>query len=116
MLSDFNFNYLHTDIILMNRIQFFVLTGLSSILALLLLGQIALSFSVGHSQNEWTRDQAIVQQGNIFQNDLKQLAVRIYSDSTRSTDQGLKDLLARQQITYTPSTNATETPAAPSTK
>jgi hypothetical protein len=97
----------------MNRIQFFVLTGLSTVLALLLIGQIALSYSVGHSQNDWTRIQATVQQGNIFQNDLKQLAVRIYSDSTRTTDQGLKDLLARQQITYTPTTNATETPAAP---
>jgi hypothetical protein len=116
MLSDFSFNQLRSDIIIMNRIQFFVLTGLSSVLALLLVGQIALSFSVGRAQSEWTQDQAAVQQGNIFQNDLKQLAVRIYSDSTRSTDQGLKDLLAREQITYTPSTNATETPAAPLTK
>jgi hypothetical protein len=118
MLSDFSFNLLHSDtIITMNRIQFFVLTGLSSILALLLIGQIALSYSVGHAQGEWSQDQQAVQQGNIFQNDLKQLAVRIYSDSTRSTDQGLKDLLARQQITYTPSTgtNSTETPAAPPT-
>jgi len=102
----------------MNRIQFFVLTGLSTILALLLLGQLLLSYSVGRAQGQWQQDQAAVQQGNIFQNDLKQLAVRIYSDSTRSTDQGLKDLLAREQITYTPtgSTNGTETPAAPSTK
>ena len=98
----------------MNRIQFFVLTGLSSVLALLLFGQIALSFSVGHAQNDWSRVQATVQQGNVLQGDLKQLAVRIYSDSTRTNDQGLKDLLARQQITYAPQTNGTETPAAPS--
>jgi len=113
MLSDFSFNHPHSDNILMNRIQFFVLTGLASVLALLLIGQIALSYSVGHAQGQWTQDQQAVQQGSIFQNDLKQLAVRVYSDSTRSNDPGLKDLLARQQITYTPSTNATETPAAP---
>jgi hypothetical protein len=116
MLSDFSFNIRHSDtIITMNRIQFFVLTGLSSVLFLLILGQVLLSYSVGHAQGEWSQDQQAVQQGNIFQNDLKQLAVRIYSDSSRSTDQGLKDLLARQQITYTPgpATNATETPAAP---
>jgi hypothetical protein len=97
----------------MNRIQFFVLTGLSSVLTLLLLGQIALSYSVGRAQGQWSQDQQAVQQGGIFQNDLKQLAMRIYSDSSRTSDQGLKDLLARQQITYSPSTNATETPAAP---
>jgi hypothetical protein len=113
MLSDFSFNHLHSDNIIMNRIQFFVLTGLASVLALLLIGQITLSYSVGHAQAQWAQDQQAVQQGGIFQNDLKQLAVRIYSDSSRSTDAGLKDLLARQQITYTPSTNGTETPAAP---
>jgi hypothetical protein len=40
--------------------------------------------------------------------------VRIYQDSQRTADPGLKDLLARQQITYNPpTTNATETPATP---
>jgi hypothetical protein len=117
MLLGFSFNQLYSDISNMNRIQFFVLTGLSSVVALLLVGQIALSFSVGRAQNTWTQDQSAVQQGNVFQNDLKQLAVRIYSDSSRSSDQGLKDLLARQQITYAPqgAGTGTETPATPAT-
>ena len=98
----------------MNRIQFFVLTGLSSLLALLAIGHILLTVAVGRGQANWAAAQQVVQQGNVFQSDLKQLAIRIYSDSNRTADPGLKDLLARQQITYTPGTNSTETPAAPS--
>ncbi len=114
MLIIFSFNYLYSDTPTMNRIQFYILTGLSSLLALLLVGQIALSVAVGSSQARWTAAQEAVQQGNVFQNDLKQLAIRIYTDSNRTSDPALKDLLAREQITYTPaSTNSTETPAAP---
>ena len=97
----------------MNRIQFFVLTGLSSLLALLLLGHIALAIQVGRGQNQWAAAQQVVNQGNVFQGDLKQLAVRIYQDSTRTGDPKLKDLLARQQITYNSPTNSTEAPPAP---
>jgi hypothetical protein len=98
----------------MNRIQFFVLTGLSSIAALLFIGHIALTTKVGEAQNQLAIAQQVVQQGNIFQSDLKQLAVRIYSDSTHTGDPGLKGLLDRQHITYTPpATNTTETPATP---
>jgi hypothetical protein len=108
-----SFNNTRSDIITMNRIQFFVLTGLSSLLTLLVLGHIALAIQVGHGQANWAAAQQVVQQGNAFQGDLKQLAVRIYQDSQRTSDPGLKDLLARQQITYNPPTNSTETPAAP---
>jgi len=98
----------------MNRIQFFVLTGLSSLLFLLLVGHIALSIQVGKGQNNWAAAQQLVNRGNVAQNGLKQLAVRIFQDSQRTGDQGLKDLLAREQITYKPPTsNSTETPAAP---
>ena len=45
--------------------------------------------------------QQAINQGQTFQGNLKQLAVRIYQDSQKNGgDQGLKDLLARQQITY----------------
>lgn len=98
----------------MNRLQFFILTGLASVLFLLLVAHIALVITVNHAQIDWAKAQQDVQQGQIFQNDLRQLAIRVYSDSQRTADPGLKDLLAREQITYTPSsTNATETPAAP---
>ena len=101
----------------MNRLQFFILTGLASLLFLLLFAHIFLIMTVNRAQIDWAVAQQKVQQGNIFQNDLRQLAVRVYTDSQRTSDPGLKDLLARQQITYTPpATNATETPATPSSK
>jgi hypothetical protein len=86
----------------MNRIQFFILTGLSSLIVLLLIGHIFLVRQTNFQQNRAAAAQQIVNQAQVFQGNLKQLAVRIYQDSQKSGDQGLKDLLARQQITYTP--------------
>ena len=100
----------------MNRIQFFILTGLSSLVLLLLVGQLFLMRQVNIDQSILSQAQQKVSQAQAFQGNLKQLAVRIYQDSQKSGDPGLKDLLVRQQITYTPppqGTNATETPAAP---
>ncbi len=99
----------------MNRIQFFVLTGLSSLLVLLLAGHIALVVAVNHSQMSWAAAQQEVNKGQVAQNGLKQVAVRIFNDSRSTNDAGLKDLLAKEQITYTPQTNGTENPAAPAT-
>jgi hypothetical protein len=100
----------------MNRIQFFVLTGMSSLVVLLLIGQIFLVREATYEQNRLALAQQNITQAQAFQANLKQLAVRIFQDSQKSGDQGLKDLLARQQISYTPGpqgTNATESPAAP---
>jgi hypothetical protein len=97
----------------MNRLQFFILTGLSIVLVLLLLAHIALALSVGRGQANWAAAQQLATRGNVAQNGLKQLAMRIIQDSQRTADPGLKDLLARNQITYNPPTNSTETPAAP---
>ena len=99
----------------MNRTQFFVLTGLSSLVTLLLIGHIILVHVVSSQQSILNQDQQAVTQAQAFQGNLKQLAVRIYQDSQKTQDAGLKDLMARQQITFTPapSTNATETPAPP---
>ncbi len=114
MLSLFSFNHHRSDINIMNRIQFFVLTGLSSLLVLLLAGHIALIVAVNHAQLTWSGAQVEVNKGNVAQNGLKQVAVRIFNDSRSTNDPGLKDLLAKEQITYTPTgTNAPETPAAP---
>lgn len=101
----------------MNRIQFFVLTGMSSLVVLLLVGHIFLVRETNYEQNRLAQAQQAITQGQAFQNNLKQLAVRIFQDSQKSGDQGLKDLLTRQQISYTPGpqgTNATESPAIPS--
>jgi hypothetical protein len=88
----------------MNRIQFFVLTGLSSLVVLLLIGHIVLVRQVGIDQTILNQAQQRVNQGQTFQSNLKQLAVRIFQDSQKAGgDQGLKDLLTRQQISYNPS-------------
>jgi len=82
----------------MNRIQFFVLTGLSSLVVLLLLGNILLIRQNNFEQNRLAAAQQVVTQGQSLQGNLKQLALRIYQDSQRTQDPGLKELLDRQQI------------------
>ena len=70
------------------------------------------------SKAKWRRRQQALTQGQTLQQNLRQLALRLYSDSQKTGDQGLKDILARQQISFksndTGSTNATDMPAAPS--
>ena len=106
----------------MNRIQFFVLTGLSSLVVLLLLGLVILQHMQMRATNVAIAEQGriaqaqqVIQQAQVFQGNLKQLAVRIFQDSQKTQDPGLKELLERQQIKYTPAseTNSTETPAIP---
>jgi hypothetical protein len=99
----------------MNRIQFFVLTGLSIVVTLLLLTHIGLAYEVNKVQAQVARDQQDLNLGSAAKTETNQIAARIWQDSQRTNDPGLKDLLARQQITYQPpaGTNATETPAAP---
>jgi uncharacterized protein YpmS len=99
----------------MNRIQFFVLTGLSSLVLLLLIGHIFLVRQTNFQQNRAAVAQQIVNQAQTFQANLKQLAVRIYSDAQKTQDPGLKELLDRQQIKFTPNdaNGAAEPAAAP---
>jgi hypothetical protein len=98
----------------MNRIQFFILTGLSSLIVLLLLGQVFLVYSLGSAQSKVNGAQAYVNQAIQFRNNRDALAQRIYNDSLKSNDAGLKDLVNRQHITPAqPATNSTETPATP---
>src|ERR1700685_2137834 len=102
----------------MNRIQFFILTGLSSLVVLLLIGHIFLVRQTNFKQNQLAVAQRIVSQGQMFQGYFKQLVTRIYGDIQKSQDPGLKDLLTRQQITVTTApagTNATDSPASPTT-
>jgi competence protein ComGC len=96
----------------MNRIQFFVLTGLSSLVVLLLIGHILLVRQTNFEQNRLAAAQQVINQGQAFQGNLKQLAVRIYQDSQKTQDPGLKDLLDRQQIKYTPSPEGAAAPDA----
>ncbi len=104
----------------MNRIQFWVLIGLSSLVSLLLILHIILGHLAGYEQARYSQAQQIVSQGQASQAILKQLAVRIFQDSQKTGDQGLKDLMTRQEISYKPGTETnaadTATPApAPTT-
>jgi len=102
----------------MNRIQFFILTGLSSLVVLLMISNLFLARQVGVDQAILNQAQQRVNQGQAFQANLKQLAVRIFQDSQKTQDQGLKDILIRNQITYSPasqeSSNASEPTVPPS--
>ncbi len=104
----------------MNRIQFFVLTGLSSLVVLLLIVHIMLVRQTNFEQNRLAAAQQVINQGQGLKGNLQQLAVRIYQDSQKTQDPGLKELLTRQQITYSPgaegvNANTPPAPPAPST-
>ena len=90
----------------MNRIQFWVLNGLSGLVVLLLLATIYLGRTNNFEQNRLALAQQALTQGQAFQGNLKQLAMRIVQVSQQTGDSGLKDLLTRQQISFSP------TPAA----
>jgi hypothetical protein len=99
----------------MNRTYFFVMTGLCSLVTLLVIANIFLARSVGSLQGQTSVAQGDINQAQNFQTNLRQLALRIYQDAQKTQDAGLKDIVSRQQITFTPqaSTNGTETPAPP---
>ena len=84
---------------------------------LLLIAHIFLARQVGIDQGMLSQAQQILNQGQTAQGNLKQLAVRIYADSQKTQDSGLKELLDRQQIKYTPAPDASNASSstAPST-
>jgi hypothetical protein len=105
----------------MNRIQFFVVTALSAVVAVLLFVQLALAYRNSDTettvraklQAKLSEEQQLVAQGNVSQNGIKQMVTRIYNDSQRTGDPKLKDLLAREQFTVTQQGGQPETPVTP---
>jgi len=91
----------------MNRTYFWILTCLSSLIALLLIFQIILIRITTYDQSLLAQKQQFVNQGQQCEIRMRQLATRIYQVSQQTQDQGLKDLLTRQQITITPPTDST---------
>jgi len=89
---------------------------MGSLIALLLILQIIFVRMTNYDQALLLERQQFINQGEQSEVHLRQLAARIYQVSQQTQDQGLKDLLVRQQITITPntdgSTNADSTPAA----
>lgn len=100
----------------MNRIHFWILTGLSGLVAVFLIADIFLVRLSNSEQNRLVLAQQAINQGQAFSSNLQQLAKRIVQLSIQQNDPGLKDLMARQDIKYTPNdgTNSTENTAAPS--
>ncbi len=90
----------------MNRIQFWSLNALSGLVVVLLLAQILLVRQSNFEQNRLALAQQAVTQGQAFSGNLKQLALRIVQVSQQTNDQALKDLLARQQISFTPNADS----------
>ncbi len=99
----------------MNRIQFFVLTGLSGLVTILLIAHIFLVRQTNFEQNRLAIASQALQQGQAFQQNLKSLAIRILQVSQQSGDPGLKELLTRNQITYTPNPSSSESSSPEST-
>jgi phage protein D len=96
----------------MNRIQFWVLTGLSSLIVLFLVLQLIVVHYASNDQANLAAAQQRIQRGQASQQLLKQMALRIYTDSQKTQDPGLKDLMSRQQIQFNPSTDASSTDSA----
>lgn len=86
---------------------------MSGLIVVLLLAQILLARQNNFEQNRLSQAQLIVTQAQAFQSNLKQLAVRIYQVSQQTQDQGLKDLLVRQQISFNPSQSPDNSSSAP---
>jgi hypothetical protein len=97
----------------MNRIQFFVLTGLSSLVVVLLIGHIFLTRQLGIDQGILNGAQQRVNQGQSIVGNFQRLANTIIQDSQKTGDQGLKDILIRQQIQPTATPDSSNTPEAP---
>jgi len=101
----------------MNRIQFFVLIGLSSLVILFLALNLWLTRKVSFQQVEASQLQQALTQGSDIQQKLTALARRINADAQKTPpNQALRDVLTRQQINFKNpdgSTNAPDSSATP---
>jgi hypothetical protein len=104
----------------MNRLQFWILIAGSSLVVIFLGLQALFVHQAQHVQGQVVAAQQEVAKGRSSENVLRQLIGRIYQVSQQTQDQGLKDLLTRQQISISPgpaaasSSAPAETPASTS--
>jgi hypothetical protein len=100
----------------MNRIQFYVLIGLSSLVILFLALNLWLSRKVSFQQAEATQLQQALTQGGDIQQKLTLLARRVNADAQKTPpNQVLKDILTRQQINFKNPDGSTNAPDASAT-
>ena len=99
----------------MNRIQFWVLVTLSSLVIIFLALQAVFAVFSQHMQIQVAYAQQAIQQGRAYDQRWRQLIERIVEVSQKSQDQGLKDILTRQGVTVrqAPSPSSPEPAAAP---
>jgi len=82
----------------MTRNQYWTLFGGACFVALLLLFQLVTSRNAQFAQARIMAAQQVISEGRNCDLRTRQLATRIYQLAQQTQDQGLKDLLARQQI------------------
>jgi hypothetical protein len=103
----------------MNRIQFWLLVSLSSLVLVVLISQAGFAVWSERIQVKLLGVQQIIQQGRACDQRWRQLIGRIAEVSQKTQDQALKDLLTRQGITVKvnsdSSSGAAPSPAPPST-
>jgi hypothetical protein len=100
----------------MNRIQFWILVTLSSLVFVFQGLQAVFSIFSQRMQIQVAYAQQAIQQGRTCDLRWRQLIERIAEVSQKTQDQGLKDILTRQGVTVkvTPSSSSSESGAAPS--
>jgi uncharacterized membrane protein YcaP (DUF421 family) len=97
----------------MNRNEFLIVTGLSALVAALLIVQIVFVRMANYDQLRAMQAQQIINQGQVSLKNLQQVALRTAQLSQQTGDQGLKDLMARQQIAIGPAQNQSSSESAP---
>jgi hypothetical protein len=90
----------------MKRSQYWILITCSSLVVILLLLQVIFERAAQGARMLVLNAQQTITEGRNCDTRIRQLANRIYQVSLQNQDQGLRDLLTRQQITV----NATTVP------
>jgi DNA-binding protein H-NS len=99
----------------MNRIQFLIVTILSCFVALCIISQLCLSWSLTSKETSLRQTEAALQQGEADANHLQQIATRIAQLAQQQNDEQLRDLLTRQNIKINNGGSTNAAPAAPAT-
>ena len=98
----------------MNRNEFLIVTGLSGLVFVLLVLQIVFVRTANYDQARVMQAQQYINQGQVCLNNLQKVAMRTAQLSQTTGDQGLKDLMVRQQIAIGPAPSQTPSESAPS--
>jgi hypothetical protein len=97
----------------MNRIQFWVLLSLASLIFIFLVAQAGLSVWSQRLQVRAFGVQQQIQEGRACDQRWRQLVTRIVEVNQKAQDQGLKDVLTRQGITVRAAPSDSSAPASP---